>query len=235
MQIRIRWFSEIAASRHEGRKLAPGVLQLAGYIMERSIDGRVLVPTGTIAATLGVNSKTIARAFDVLVALGFLVLTKRHTQHHAPIYSMARLPTDVRSDVPRPPKRGRSGRRQTPHRCPPDSPPLSARVDTAGDQQGEYQGGEQGEGDVLVALRSAGAHLKCQGRDISSEWSEIVGSFGLPAVRGALAKLAPKDKWPSRVRERLELAQELPGLAERQASADDIRDALGVPAGGADG
>lgn len=83
----------------------------------------------------------------------------------------------------------------------------------------------------LARLRRSGAHLTRKGESIAEEWTELVEVHGIDAVLGSMAKLPPKDKWPSRVRSALDLIAELPGITERKVTADEARALLGLPSG----
>lgn len=97
-------------------------------------------------------------------------------------------------------------------------------------KQGNNMGrtGEEAS-DPLQRLRKSGAHLNRSGESITQEWKNLIDTYEIDAVLGALSKLPPRDKWPSRVRSRLELAADLPGLVE-VTDPDLVRAALGFPA-----
>lgn len=233
---RLRWLAAIALE-----EVTAGTARVAIHIAEQARDGRLVVPTATVAASLDIGYNTVSRSFDALVTLGFLVVETPATQHSGAIYAMARVPSAGQSephagspavgglDHSRVPALGESEAIQGPHPAHPGSPSRPPRVPKHGDQQGE-QGERQGE-EPLLRLRRSGAQMTRGGQSIAGEWTELVDGRGMEAVLGAMAKLPPKDKWPSRVRAALDLLADLPGLAERKVTADEARAALGLPTG----
>ena len=225
---RLRWLAVIALE-----DVTAGTARVAIHIAEQARDGRLGAPTATVAASLGVGYNTVSRSFDALVALGFLAIETPATQHSGAIYSMSRVPTAGQSEkAPGCPSVGSLDESRVPIQSVQGAQTPPARVPKRGHQQGE-QGERQGE-ETLARLLRSGAHLTRKGESIAEEWLELVAGHGLDAVLGAMAKLPPKDKWPSRVRAALDLITDLPGLAERKVTADEVRALLrpeGAPRG----
>ena len=56
----------------------------------------------------------------------------------------------------------------------------------------------------LDSLKKSGAHMTRRGESIAGEWEYLLGVYPMDRIKQALAKKAPKDKWPSQVRTILE-------------------------------
>lgn len=206
---------------------------LTKYINWHTSDARPSV--STLAAELGLAERTIQKAARALEAAGLLTV-----EHPAGRKCCTYTPANpVHADRVNPVQADGVHNLQP---CPARSPTLSSQV--ANPVQTFTRTGleqvlnreEASELDTLARLQRSGAHMTRGGSSIAGEWSDLAAAHGVDAVLAALAKLPPKDKWPSRVRARIELAEDLPGLAERPLTADQIRALMGHGAGGpADG
>ncbi len=82
---------------------------------------------------------------------------------------------------------------------------------------------QEADASPLASLKKSGAHMTRKGESITGEWEALLAVYELPRIKSALAKKAPKDKWPSQVRGILEFEDSGGTLDEKIESIEETR------------
>jgi hypothetical protein len=218
---RLDWLSEVAQDETLPASSVRVAIALVKFINQET--GSCYPAKETLGKMLGIDARAVRRAVGALQGAGLLKVKQspgRVCCQYKPI-----IPDNsTRVNLP-----GFNDSTRTIRVSQPGQKTKTTRVKLPSKQgRNKERTGEEAL-DPLQRLRKSGAHLNRSGESIAQEWQELIDAHDIDAVLVALSKLPPKDKWPSRVRSRLELAADLPGLVE-VTDRDRVLAALGLPA-----
>jgi hypothetical protein len=220
---RLAWLALVAADQ----TITVGALRVAVALTQwiGKHTGSCFPSVASIGAAVGMKERGTRQVIRQLEAGGWLAV-KRTAGRTSNVYMLA-TPTrhggtgltghgDAGSNAANPASDGSQPGTEAP-------PTRHSACRLTGEQ------GDQGRDALVAVLIDKRALRRRQGRDITVEWINL----GLTPERLAelLQRLAPKDRWPSKVRALAEAEAEGLVLTERKASADEIRVALGLTSG----